>query len=301
MFGRILKIVKLAAADFSDDEALTRAAALAFYSALSFAPLLVLLVWVASAVGDEAQLAVLDQLGELMGEEARKTADAVINNAESQPSLGSLSAVLGVAALFFSATGVFVQLQQTLNRIWDVERKPGAGVRSFIRTRLISTGMLAALGFLLVISLVVSAAIGFVFSHLGPLAWVGSLISSIVVFAVAFSAVYKTVPDCEIRMKDAALGGLITAILFALGKEAIGLYIGRGSVGSAYGAAGSLLVLLVWVYYSGIVILFGAELTQVYAVEFGDGIQPNEHARRTESNPARKGREPQEVRGPGQP
>ncbi len=300
MLARVFKLVKLAAVDFTEDEALTRAAALAFYSALSFAPLLVLLVWVASTIGDDAQTALLDQLDKLMGAQARATADAVISSAETQPSLGSLSAFVGVATLFFSATGVFAQLRQTLNRIWEVEPKPGSGLRNFLRTRVISIGMLAALGFLLVVSLGVSAGVAFVFSYLGPLATAGSMVSSVLVFTVAFSAVYKTVPDCVIRWKDAALGGAITAVLFALGKEAIGLYIGRSSVGSAYGAAGSLLVLLVWVYYSGIVILFGAELTQVYVVEFGEGIKPDTHAHRAQGRPRRVERAPQEVRGPGQ-
>ncbi len=281
MTSRILDVVKLAIDGFSRDETFTRAAALAFYGTLSFAPLLIILVWIASSIGDDAQLVVLEQLEQLAGAQARETADAVITSAETQPSLGSLSAIAGVVMAIFSATGVFAQLQRTLNRIWDVEPKPGKGVWMFVRTRVVSTAMFAALGVLLILSLVISTVVAFVFSHLGPLAPVGSFLSSTVVFAAAFTAVYKVVPDCTIRLRDAALGGAITAVLFALGKEAIGFYIGRGAVGSAYGAAGSLLVLLVWAYYSGIVVLFGAELTQVYAVHFGSGVEPARHARRT--------------------
>jgi membrane protein len=275
---KVFHIVKRTLSEFSADEAMTRAAALAFYSALSFAPLLVLLLWTTALLGPSAEEALLQQVHQLIGPQAGETVSAIIENAEQRPSLGSFSAVFSIAALLFSATGVFAQLQDTLNRIWDVEPKPGGGVRQFLRTRLLSTGMLAAVGFLLVVSLVVSTAISLLLSWLGPLVAAASFITNVVVFSIAFAAIYKFVPDCIVRFRDAAIGGLLTGLLFAVGKGAIGLYLGHGGVGSAYGAAGSLLVLLVWVYYSGVVVLFGAELTQVYAAELGGGIVPDEHA-----------------------
>lgn len=274
----IFHLVKQAAQDFDEDEALTRAAALSFYSALSFAPLLILLLWVSALVSDEAQVLIVDQFRELMGPRAGEAVSAVIENAETSVSLGSLSAVIGVLALLFSATGVFAQLQATLNRIWEVKPKPGAGLKNFARTRLLSVGMLGALAFLLMVSLVVSTGIAFVLPDEGPLLRLGSWLASTMVFSLVFAGIYKVVPDCVVRNRDAIIGGLITAGLFALGKEAIGFYLGRGSVGSTYGAAGSLLVLLVWVYYSSIIMLFGAELTQAYAMRYGGGIEPDRHA-----------------------
>lgn len=275
---KLVHVVKRTVSEFSDDEAMTRAAALAFYSALSFAPLLVLLLWTTSLLGPEAEQATLQQVQQLVGPQAGEAVSAIIENAEQRPSIGSFSAIFSIAALLFSATGVFAQLQETLNRIWDVEPKPGGGVRQFLRTRLLSTGMLAAVGFVLVVSLVVSTVISLLLSRLGPLVLAGSFITNTLVFSLAFAAVYKFVPDCVVRFRDAAIGGLITGLLFAIGKEGIAFYLGHGSIGSAYGAAGSLLVLLVWVYYSGLVVLFGAELTQVYASDYGGGIVPDEHA-----------------------
>jgi membrane protein len=281
----ILDTAIAAAKDFGRDEALTQAAALAFYAALSFAPLLILLLWVSSVLGPDAQAMLIEQIRALAGQGAGEAVADVIANAEQAPSLGSFSALVSLGALLFSATGVFAQLQKTLNHIWDVQPRPGGGVRQFVRTRLLSTAMLAAFGFLLVVSLVVSTALALVLSRLGPLVAAGSFMSSVVVFSLAFAAVYKVVPDCIVETRDAFIGGALTGVLFAVGKEAIGLYLGRSSVGSAYGAAGSLLVLLVWVYFSGVVVLFGAELTQAYAARFGGGIVPDTHAVPTHRKP----------------
>ena len=279
-------VLRTAAKGFSHDEALTRAAALAFYTALSFAPLLTLLVWGASSVGADAQELVLGQLGELVGSEAERAAQAVLANAEAEPSIGSVSAWVSLAVLSFSATGVFAQLKKTLNRVWNVAPSETRGVREFVRTRLVSVGMLGALGFLSLVSLVVSAVVNFVFGGLGPVVALGSYAGSVVLFSVAFAAVYRWVPDCDIAGRDAIRGGFMTALLFAIGKEAIGLYLGRGSIGTAYGAAGSLVVLLVWVYYSGVVVLFGAELTQAYADRLGSGLGVSESELRDPSEVA---------------
>ena len=208
-----------------------------------------------------------------MGPQAEQAAAAVLANAAREPSVGSFSALGGLAVLLFSATGVFAQLQKTLNRIWNVQPpKTGRGVRQFLRARLISAGMLGALGFLLIVSLVLSTVVNVAFVAWGPIVTVGSYIGSLMLFALAFAAIYRLVPDRAIKGRDALLGGFMTAVLFSIGKEAIGIYLGRGSEGTAYGAAGSMVVLLVWAYYSGIVVLFGAELTQAYAQHAGSGL-----------------------------
>lgn len=271
-------ILLAAGKDFVDDEATTRAAALAFYTALSFAPLLLITLWVTSLVGQGSQDVMVEQVRGVMGNSAGQAVTDVIEHTERVPTLGTVSGVISLVVLVFSASGVFAQLQQTLNRVWDVKAKSGRGIASFVRTRLLSMAMLGAVAFLLLVSLSVSTVLAFVMSHLGPLVALASFSTNVVVFSVAFALIYKVVPDCDVRLRDALIGGILTAVLFAVGKEAIGLYLARSSVGSAYGAAGSLLVLLVWVYFSGIVVLFGAELTQAYAVRYGAGIRPNEHA-----------------------
>jgi len=273
-------IVKEAAADFSRDDVLSQAAALAFYTALGLAPTILLFLAVSAFLGDGTKEKMVTQVESLIGGQAAEGVQLVVKSAEQKPNAGILSAVVGIATLLFSASGIFAQLQGTLNRIWDVKPRPDAGWWNLVRTRLLSAGLLISVLFLLLVSLVVSTAIALVFPSSGTLWDLLTQAISLGVFILLFAMVYKFLPDVEIGWRDVWTGAILTAVLFAVGKYFIGLYLGQSSVASSYGAAGSLVALLVWVYYSAVIVFFGAEVTQVYATRFGAGIKPAEHAMR---------------------
>ena len=290
------KMLKASVVEFFDDEAMTRAAAVAFYTALSFAPLLILLIWISSSLSSDITRQMVQQVEQVVGPQAGEAVDMVVKNAEQEKNAGTLAGMLSILVLLFSASSVFAQLQKSMNRIWDVERKPGAGVGGWLRTRLLSFGMLLVIAFLLAVSLVVSAGISMIGS--GGAVWqVLNLIASLLIFFLLFAAMFKLLPDVHIEWGDVWVGAAITASLFIVGKYAIGKYLGMSSVGSAYGAAGSLVVLLVWVYYSTLIFFFGAELTQEYARRFGTYLAPNRHAQWAEDAPEKKG----EAAGGGRP
>ncbi len=277
--------LKEAVSDFTKDDAMTQGAAVAFYTALSLAPLLVLLMWIAGALGHDTQQKLIGQLTSLVGHEAGQAVESVAESAKQTPSIGDIAGIISVVVLVFSATGVFAQLQHALNLIWNVETKPGSGVLSFLRTRVASLGMLVTIGFLLVVSLVMSAALSAAIGTVGDvlpgadILWrIVEIVVSIVVFGLVFGAVFKVLPDVKIAWRNVFVGALITAVMFTIGKTLIGLYLAKSSTGSAYGAAGSLIVLLTWVYYSSLILFFGAEVTQVWAKRHGRTIEPDEHA-----------------------
>lgn len=270
-------MLKEAGSDFVEDDAMTLAAALAFYTALSFAPMLMLLIWISGMLGDDAQQKVVSQFTSMIGEQAGQAVDMVIQNAKSKPDAGNLAGIFGIATLIFSATGVFAQLQAAMNRVWDVTAKPGGGIWNFFRKRLLSLGTILAIGFILVVSLVVSAGISLVVAGAGG--WqVVNIVVTLGIYVLLFAFIYKILPDVKMHWKDVWIGATFTAVLFQVGKTLISLYLGHSSVGSSYGAAGSLVVLLVWVYYSSIILFFGAEMTQVWARRYGAQIIPDKHA-----------------------
>lgn len=278
-------LVRDAARNFARDEALTLAASLAFYMALSFAPLTLLLIRLGSALGPRAEEELVSQVVDLLGSEAGAVVETIIENAESNPDEGALAGVLGIGVLVFSATSVFAQLQTALNHVWDVRAKPGNGVWSWLRKRLLSAGMLGAVGLLLLVSLALSTVLSLLASAAADrlpgadAVWVVlNTVVSLALFAAVFAAVFRFLPDARIAWRDVVFGALVTAVLFSIGKLLIGAYLGRQAVGSAYGAAGSLLVLLVWVYYSATLVFFGAELTQSFAARRGRSILPDRHA-----------------------
>ena len=277
--------LKRAIVHFIDDDALTYAAALAFYTALSFAPLLVVLFACLSLfLGDAAQQELVNQIGSIAGKSAAEIAHDILESGESRPQLSSFAGIAGAVALLVSATGVFAQLQAFLNSIWGVTAKPGNSVWDWLRKRVLSLGMIIALGFLLLVSLGVSAAIQLILSAFGledRAGWLWVTLDSLIsvgIFFVVFVGMFRYLPDVKIRWSDVWRGALLTALLFALGKWAIGKYLGVTSIGSAYGAAGSFVLLLVWVYYSAIIVFFGAEMTEAWAHRRGHEIRPEEHA-----------------------
>ncbi len=279
----VVPLVKRTWSEFQADKAMTLGAALAFYTALSIAPLLLLVTVIAGvAFGEQATRGeIAHQLNDLIGAEGAKAVEAMLVSTQS-PGGSLLSTVVGIVTLLLGATGVFTSLQDALNTVWNVKPDDtGTGLRRLIRDRLASFSMVCAMAFLLLVSLVFSAvlnALGGVVNRWVPFgdAWMGAanLGGGFLVTALMFATIYKYLPHARPDWSDVGIGAVITAGLFTLGKYLIGLYLGTASIGSTYGAAGSFVVLLVWIYYSSLIVLFGAEFTQVYAQTHGSGLTP---------------------------
>jgi len=280
------RVIRTTAKGFSDDELMTRAAALAFYSALSFAPLLVLLLWVVASLRPEWQTQLIDSLNGLVGPRASDAVRLVIENAKQKPSVGSMAGVIGLGVTLIGASAVFAQLQGALNRVWSLQLRPGStkgAIVGWLRARMHALGLLLSLAFLLVISFSASALIA-VFVRGGTTGWqVLEILISLGVFVLIFGAIYKVLPDAVIEWRDAMIGATLTALLFAIGKFAIAVYLDRSNVGGPYGPAGGVVVLLVWVYYSALILLLGAELTEAVAEARGTPIKPRPYAMSTRS------------------
>jgi membrane protein len=274
--------VRKAISGVGDDALLTRAAAVAFYSALSFAPLIVLLLWVLAALRPEWQGQLTDGLATMLGEKAAGAITLVLQNAESTPTLGNIAGIEGLGITLFSASAVFAQLQGALNAIWNIEARPGKAITAWLWARARAISLLIGVAFLMIVSFVVSTAIG-IFVPADSLAWtIAERIISVLVFIAAFGAMYRVLPDARIAWADAWRGALLTTVLFIAGKWAIDLYIRHASVGGAYGSAGALVVLLTWVYYAAIIVLMGAELTHGLSVARGEPVKPQPQAKPTD-------------------
>ena len=286
----MLELVKQTFREFLDDDAPRMAAALSYYTVFALPPLLVLLITLLGAVFEPAEVerTLQGQVQGTIGPDAADAIQTMIENASRPGAGGLLATLLSVAALLFGATGAFAQLQKALNTAWEVEPDPeSGGVRGFITKRVLSLGMILAVGFLLLVFLVVSAvlaALGEALAGFLPDALSGAVLQglnaaiSLAVITLLFAAIFKVLPDAVIGWRDVWVGAAVTALLFVAGKFALGFYIGRSDPGSAYGAAGSLAVILVWIYFSSMIVLLGAEFTQVWARRKGRRIQPEEGA-----------------------
>jgi membrane protein len=281
--------------EWIDDEPFALAAALSYYTLFSLAPLLTIAIAIAGFFfGQEAaQNRVVETSQGLVGQESAQAIQEMIRNANEKPAAGIISTIFGVIALLFGAGGVVGQLQTSLNKVWGVAPKPGQGIWGFIRQRFISFAMVLSIGFLLLVSLVVSAALASVstlLSHvLGGMTILAHALDLLVSFGfvtLLFALIYKYLPDAEIRWRDVWIGAALTSALFTIGKSLIGLYLGSSGVTSVYGAAGSLITVLLWVYYSSLIFFLGAEFTQVYAAEYGSGVAPASHAQVVDSEKA---------------
>ena len=268
-------------------------AALAFYSALSIAPLLVVCLRIAAAFfGEEAAHGELvTQLRSLLGEQGSRAVQDIIVDAD-RPSSGTWATILGTATLLFGASGVFGQLQESLNTIWDVRVRPGRGLIEVLKDRFVSFAMVLGIAFLLLVSLVVTTVINTLSSFLNdvPEAWTwlaqaGNIVVSMFVVTLLFALMFKLLPDVRMAWSDVWLGAAITSILFSVGKLGIGVYLGQSAFASAYGAAGSFVVFLVWVYYSAQIFFLGAMFTRVYADRYGSRIVPAANAERVATTP----------------
>jgi membrane protein len=271
------ELLRAAAADWVDDKAAQMGAALAFYSVLSLAPLVVIALAIVALFVDARVAAsqFLSQVESMVGADGAKAIAGMLESAQ-QPQTGTVAAILGIGTLLLGASGVFGQLQEAMNTIWDVPAKQGGGIWKMIRSRFLSFAMVLGTGFLLLVSLMLSALIAGAGQQVGQwwpgleaISHLANEAATFVVVMLLFAMMFKLLPDAKVRWRDVWTGALLTAVLFTLGKWLIGLYLGKSAVGSSYGAAGSLVVLLVWIYYSSQILFFGAELTHALAERRG--------------------------------
>lgn len=267
---------------WSGGNASSNGAAVAFYTIFAIAPLFILVLAIAGFFfGQEAaQRELFGQLSSLLGKDGGAALQSLLA-AANKPKANTLATIVALATLLVGACSVFVQLQDSLNAIWNVRRKPGHGLKTFVKSRLISFAMLLGIGFLLLVSLVLSAALAAAGKFMSGVVPAQAMVWQMADFAISlglvmllFAMIFKILPDVKIAWRDVWFGAFITALLFALGKFLIGLYLGRSSLASAYGAAGSLVVVLLWVYYSVQILLFGAAFTRVWAEKFGSQFKP---------------------------
>ena len=270
-----------------EDKPFQLAAALSYYTLFSLAPLLVILIAIAGfAFGKEAaQNQIVETIQGMVGRESAEAVQAMIQNTSNKPETGMIAALVGIIILMVGAAGVVGQLQISLNTIWGVQLKPGQGIWGLIRQRFISFAMILGIGFLLLVSLVISAVLSSLTqvlgTSLGGTALVAHGLDFLVSFAFVsalFAMIYKFLPDVQVDWQDVWIGAAITSFLFTIGKFLIGLYLGTSGVTSIFGAAASLITILLWVYYSSLIFFLGAEFTHVYARDYGSGVLPSDNA-----------------------
>ena len=285
---QIWRLLKETFKEWNEDKASRLAAALSYYTVFSLAPLLIITIAIAGAVfGDDAARGeIVRQIQGLVGKDGAEVIQTALENAQ-RPDTRNLASIISIGVLLFGASNVFAQIQDALNTIWEVQPKPGRSLVQTLRKRFLSFAMVGGVGFLLLVSLIVNtglAAMVNYFSNLVPgVDWIwqiGNFAISFGVITFLFAIIYKFMPDVKINWSDVWVGSAITSLLFVIGKSLLGLYLGNGSFGSAYGAAGSLIVVLAWINYAAQIIFFGAEFTQVYASKYGSRILPDENSRR---------------------
>jgi membrane protein len=296
-FGNSFGLLKQTFSEWLEDKAPQLGAALAYYTVFSLAPLILVLLAIVGFIFQNDPAGAWRKITEQMSYFLDKSAVDVVQNIAqkaAQPGKGLLATTIGVLLALFGASGVFGQLQDALNTIWGVKAKPGAGIWGFLRLRFLSFAMVGGVCFLLLVSLTLESVLK-AFSHYVQAALPGGIVIAMAVYWIfdlavvilLFAIIFKFLPDAKIQWRDVWLGAAMTAIFFAIGKWALGLYLGSGSAASAYGAASSLITLLLWIYYSSQILLFGAEFTQVYAGRGGRDIEPDEHAMRVETKEVR--------------
>jgi membrane protein len=271
------------------------AAALAYYTVFSLAPLLIIVIAIAGAIFGEqaAKGELVAQIQGVVGREGAQLIQTAIENASQlDPSQGPIPTLINIGVLLFGASVVFAQLQNSLNRIWEVEAKPGNGIKRVLRKRLLTFSMVLVIAFLLLVSLVISTMLVILGNYLRDLVPGFTYLWQILNFFISFSLVtllfamiFKILPDAKIAWRDVWMGAAITAVLFDIGKFLLGFYLGKTSLASAYGAAGSLVIILTWVFYSAQILFLGAEFTQVYVRHYSREIVPDEHAVRVPKTP----------------
>lgn len=250
-------------ARIGENDVMSLAAALSYYTLISLAPTVMLLLWISTTLYPDARESFFEQLQVLAGPQVEAAARTVVENADRHPGVGSMAAAFGTAASILGASIVFAQLQLALNRIFGTPSLAAKGIVPWLRKRLFAAGMVVSLGFLLVVSMIAQAGLELVAQHISAVLPVVVTLLSLVLYTLVFAAIYHWVPDCPIDGRRALIGGALTAGLFIVGRVLIGLYLGRASLGSAYGPAGGLVVMLIWIYYSAVVFFIGAIATSV--------------------------------------
>lgn len=281
-----LKTFRGAARAWWDDDCTRLGASLAFYTLFAIGPVLLAATWIAGMVfGDEVVRAeIVGQLDHLVGRDGALAVENLLEAAARRPS-GLLATLTGAVAFLVAATGAFLELQVSLNTIWRVKPKPGRYVYAFVMDRLRSFGLVVAIGFLLLVSLAVTAALAafnawlFKVSPANAALWnIINTLVSVVVTTGLFAMLFRFLPDVRLRWRDVSTGAVVTAVLFTIGQQVIGWYLGQSTIVSGYGAAGSMIILLLWVYYSCQILLFGAEFTRVWSARHGVKVKPEEFA-----------------------
>jgi membrane protein len=289
--ARVLDLLKSAAMEWSRDKCPQLGAALAYYTIFSLAPLVLVLLGVFGLIygsNEQARQKILDQLSYLVDPSGVKVFQDIANSA-AEPKAGILATAIGILIALFGASGIFGQLQDALNTIWAVKPKPGQGIWGFIRARFLSFAMVGGVCFLLLVSLTVEGLLKGLHSYLQSIIPGGHYLGLAIfyvfdlgVIVLLFAMLFRYLPDAKIAWRDVWTGAALTAILFVIGKFLLSLYLGSGAAGSAYGAASSLITLLLWIFYSAQILLFGAEFTKVYANIYGSHVEPEEHAVKVE-------------------
>ena len=297
-FANAFGLLKQTGQEFFQDKAPQLGAALAYYTVFSLAPLILVLLAVVGIIFRDDPAGAWNKITQQMSYFLDQSAVQVVQNIAqkaSQPGKGLIATVIGVVLALFGASGVFGQLQDALNTIWGVKAKPGGGIWGFLRSRFLSFAMVGGVCFLLLVSLTLESLLKG-FSHYVQSLLPGGIVIAMTVYIIfdfgvivlLFAMIFKFMPDVKIQWRDVWIGAIMTALLFGVGKWALGFYLGSGTAGSAYGAASSLITLLLWVYYSSQILLFGAEFTQVYAERAGRGAKPDKYAVRIETKEVQK-------------
>ena len=283
----IWEVIKNSFSGFSDDKVLKLSGSLAYYTVFSLGPLLIVILYFCGLfLGREAiEGSIYTQMKGFIGAEGAAQIQEIIKNA-SISGKGNLAATIGIITLLFGATTVFAEIQDSINGIWNLKAKPKKGWLILIKARLMSFGIIAALGFLLLVSLGVTALVEALNNRLKEhfpditvaIFYILNLVITFGVVTSLFAVIFKVLPDASVKWRDIISGAIVTAILFMIGKFGISFYISKANIGSTFGAAGSLVILLVWIYYSSVILYFGAEFTKAYAVKYGSAIHPNKYA-----------------------
>ncbi|MEO6183436.1 MAG: YihY/virulence factor BrkB family protein [Verrucomicrobiota bacterium] len=280
-FKSIFRLLKETGAEWVEDKAPRLGAALSYYTVFSIAPLILIAITITGLIFADAQQQVIAQVQSVMGEKGAEAIKSMIQ-AGQKPAQSSIATILGFATLIFGAAGVFIQLKDALNTIWDVdETSAKGGIWAFVKKYFLSFSMVLGIGFLLLVSLLLEAAVAiageFAKNYIPGMDVVMQVVAVVISFAVVallFAMLFKFLPDVKVAWRDVWIGAILTAALFVIGKIILGLYLGKAAAASAYGAAGSLVIVLLWVYYSSQILFFGAEFTQVYARHHGSHFTP---------------------------
>lgn len=278
--------------EWNDDDPWRQSAVVAYYAIFSLPALLIIVITIAGSFFGEAavQGKVSDEISNMVGPDAAEQVEVMLSNTY-QKGNSTIATIIGVATLLFGATGVFYQLQQSLNNIWDVEPNKDAGIKKLLKDRVSSFGVILVIGFLLLISLLLTTALtalsDFIMQYLPDyllyVFYVAQFILSFGIITLLFAMMFKILPDVDMQWRTVWIGAAVTAFLFIIGKFALGIYFGKSDPGSAYGAAGSLILILLWTSYSCLILFFGAEFTQVYARKYGHTIQTSGHSKLKEN------------------